>query len=101
MIDDTAARATLTGKVKGEARRAMTAAFAIRATVLMGVMPDADYAGVMAALLGDLVLVPWQRPHEVPTGKVLGTWREALGPVPLGAAAGQAAGCRRRGAPRP
>ncbi|MFZ0191651.1 MAG: hypothetical protein WAL72_32430 [Streptosporangiaceae bacterium] len=83
VIDEIAARATLTGKVKGEARRAMTAAFAIRATVLMGVMPDADYAGVMAALLGDLVLVPWQRPHEVPTGKVLGTWREALGPVPL------------------
>ena len=77
VIDEIAARATLTGKVKGEARRAMTAAFAIRATVLMGVMPDADYAGVMAALLGDLVLVPWQRPHEVPTGKVLGTWREA------------------------
>jgi hypothetical protein len=83
VIDEIAARATLTGKVKGEARRAMTAAFAIRATVLMGVMPDADYAGVMAALLGDLVLVPWQRPHEVPTGKVLGTWREALGPAPL------------------
>ena len=32
VIDEIAARATLTGKVKGEARRAMTAAFAIRAT---------------------------------------------------------------------
>ena len=83
VIDEIAARATLTGKVKGEARRAMTAAFAIRATVLMGVMPDADYGEVMAALLGDLVLVPWQRPYEVPTGKVLSTWRTALGPAPL------------------
>jgi hypothetical protein len=37
----------------------------------------------MAALLGDLVLVPWQRPCQVPTGKVLSTWRTALGPAPL------------------
>ena len=37
----------------------------------------------MAALLGDLVLVPWQRPYQVPTGKVLSTWRTALGPAPL------------------
>jgi len=85
VIDEIAARATLTGKVKGKARRAMTAALAIRATVLMGVMPDADYSEVMAALLGDLVLVPWQRPHEIPTGKVLSAWRRALGPAPLAA----------------
>jgi hypothetical protein len=37
----------------------------------------------MAALLGDLVLVPWQRPYEVPTGKVLSAWRTAVGPAPL------------------
>ena len=85
VIDQIAARTALAGKVKGEARRAMTAALAIRATVLMGVMPDADYGEVMAGLLGDLVLVPWQRPYEVPTGKVLSTWREALGPAPLAA----------------
>ncbi len=83
VIDEIAARATLTGKVKGEARRAMTAALAIRATVLMGVLPDADYGEVMAAVLGDLVLVPWHRPYQVPTGKVLWTWRTALGPAPL------------------
>ena len=83
VIDQIAAHATLTGKVKGEAKRAMTAAFAIRASVLMSVMPDADYSEAMAALLGDLVLVPWQRPYEVPTGKVLSTWRTALGPAPL------------------
>ena len=83
VIEEIAARATLTGKVKGEARRAMTAALTIRATVLMGVMPDADYGEVMAALLGDLVLVPWHRPYQVPTAKVLSTWRAALGPAPL------------------
>jgi hypothetical protein len=83
VIDGIAAQAMLTGKVKGKARRAMTAALAIRATVLMGVLPSADYTEVMAALLGDLVLVPWHRPYALPTGKVLSAWREALGPAPL------------------
>ena len=83
VIDEIAAKATLEGKVKGKARRSMTAASAIRATVLMALMPDADYAGVLAAVFGDLVLVPWQRPFQVPTPKVLGTWRAALGPAPL------------------
>src|SRR5437868_1444820 len=79
-IDEIAAQATLPGKVKDEARRAMTAALTIRATVLMSVMPGADYSEVMAALLGDLVRVPWHRPYRVPTGKVLPAGREALGP---------------------
>jgi len=83
VIDEIAAEATLEGKVKAKARRSMTAASAIRATVLMALMPDADYAGVLAAVFGDLVLVPWHRPFRVPTPKVLGTWRAALGPVPL------------------
>ena len=83
MIDEIAAQATLTGKVKGRARRAMTAALTIRASVLMALTPDAGYAEIMAALLGDLVLVPWQRPYQVPTAKVLSTWRTALGPAPL------------------
>jgi hypothetical protein len=83
VIDEIAAQATLAGKVKGEARRAMTSALTIRASLLMALQPDADYGEVMAALLGDLVLVPWQRPCQVPTGKVLSTWRTALGPAPL------------------
>ena len=37
----------------------------------------------MAAVLGDLVLVPWHRRYQVPTGKVLSTWRTALGAAPL------------------
>ena len=61
----------------------MTAAAAIRATILMALMPDVGYAGVLAAVFGDLVLVPWQRPSQVPAPKVLGTWRAALGPAPL------------------
>src|SRR6266545_4282138 len=54
------------GKVKGKARRAMTAALAIRLMLLMTLMPEADYAEVMAALLGELAGVPWQRPYRVP-----------------------------------
>ncbi len=83
VIDEIAAEATLAGKVKGKARRAMTAALTIRASVLMGLAPGAGYAEVMSALLGDLVLVPWQRPYQAPTAKVLSTWRAALGPAPL------------------
>jgi len=83
VIDEIAGQATLTGKVKGKARRAMTAALTIRASILMALMPSADYGEVMAALLGDLVLVPWQHPYRVPTPKVVSTWRTALGPAPL------------------
>jgi hypothetical protein len=62
VIGQIAAGVTLTGKVKGVARRAMTPALAIRLTILMTLTPDADYAEVMDALLGELALVPWQRP---------------------------------------
>ena len=83
-IGKIAAGVTLRGKVKGAARRAMTPALAIRFTLLMTLMPsDADYAEVMAALMGDLVAVPWQRPYTLPTATVACTWREALGPAPL------------------
>ena len=83
-IGQIAAGVTLRGKVKGAARRAMTPALTIRFTLLMTLMPsDADYAEVMAALMGDLVAVPWQRPYTLPTATVACTWREALGPAPL------------------
>ncbi len=84
VIDEVAATVILKGKVKGSARRAMTPALAIRFTLLMTLMAsDADYAEVMAALLGDLALVPWQRPYQLPTATVASTWREATGPQPL------------------
>src|SRR5215813_12139620 len=54
LIDEIAASVRLAGKVKGEARRAMTCALAVRFTLLMTLMPDADYPEVFAALLGDL-----------------------------------------------
>jgi hypothetical protein len=84
LIEQVAGSVSLRGeKVKGKARRAMTCALAIRFTLLMTVMPDADYPEVLAALLGDLAVVPWQRPYRVPAATVLSTWRQAVGPQPL------------------
>ena len=83
VIDEIARSVMLDGRVKGAARRAMTPALAIRFTLLMTLIPDADYPEVLEALLGDLVLVPWQRPFGMPTAAVACTWREAVGPAPL------------------
>jgi hypothetical protein len=83
VIDQIARAVTLDGRVKGTARRAMSPALAIRFTLLMTLAPDADYAEAMDILLGDLVLVPWQRPYRAPTAAVACTWREAIGPAPL------------------
>jgi hypothetical protein len=80
---EVAATAQLNGKVQGKARRAMTAALAIRFILLMTLIPGADYTAVLDALLGDLALVPWQRPYVLPAPIVVTTWREALGPAPL------------------
>jgi hypothetical protein len=83
VIDEIARTAVLGGKVKGAARRAMTPALTIRFTLLMTLTPDAGYPEVMDILLGDLVLVPWQRPYRVPTAAAACTWREAIGAAPL------------------
>jgi hypothetical protein len=83
LIDQLAASVRLRGKVKGVGRRAVSPALAIRFTLLMTLMPEADYTEVMAALLGDLAAVPWQRPYQLPTATVACTWREAVGPQPL------------------
>ena len=83
VIDKVAAGLTLEGRVKGAARRAMTAAMVIRLVLLMTLMPGSCYAEAVAALLGDLPLVPWHRRYQVPTGAVACTWRDAAGPAPL------------------
>ena len=83
VIDQIARSAVLGGRVKGAARQAMSPALAIRFTLLMTLAPDADYAEAMDILLGDLVLVPWQRPYRAPAAAVACTWREAIGPAPL------------------
>jgi Transposase DDE domain len=82
-IDRVAAGVRPTGKIKARARREMSVAFTIRAVLLMTVMPEADAREVLTTLLGDLLEVPWRRPHTVPSGTVLSTWRAAIGPAPL------------------
>ena len=86
-VEDTigrvAAQVTLRGTVKGTARRAMTIAAALRGSLLMTLMPDADHTEILAALFGDLAAVPWQAPFTVPAGTVFSAWRKAAGPEPL------------------
>ncbi len=82
-IERIAAGVHPTGKIKAVARREMSVAFTIRAVLLMTLMPDADAREVLTTLLGELVEVPWQRAHTVPSGTVLSTWRTAIGPAPL------------------
>ena len=83
VIDEIARSVTLEGRMKGAARRAMSPALAIRFTLLMTLIPDAGYAEVMETLLGDLALVPWQRPYQLPTPAVACTWRKAIGLAPV------------------
>jgi hypothetical protein len=82
-IEAIAAGVRPTGKIKGEKRRELSVAFALRATLLMTLMPQADARQVMATLLGDLITVPWKRRHVVASGTVLSTWRTAIGPQPM------------------
>ncbi len=82
-IGRAAAAVTLKGKAKGAARRSVTTAFILRATLLMTQMPEADYAEVMTASAGDWAAVPWGAPWRVPSETVLSAWREAIGPQPL------------------
>ncbi|HUZ35170.1 MAG TPA: hypothetical protein VMV17_02465 [Streptosporangiaceae bacterium] len=82
VIDQAARDLTLKGKIRGDRRRVMTPALAIRFVLLMTLMP-AGYAEVLAALFGDLAGVPWQRPWALPTATVASAWRDAAGPEPL------------------
>ena len=69
--------------VKGERERLLARAFMIRVIVLMTLMPEARVQDVIAALAGDLALVPWARPWRPASARAAGDWRNALGPVPL------------------
>ena len=82
-IDEVAAQVRPRGKVKGTARRSMTMAAALRAALLMTLMPEAGYCEVLQALFGDLALLPRHVPFAVPTETVLATWRRAAGPEPV------------------
>jgi hypothetical protein len=69
--------------VKGRRERLLARAFMIRVIVLMTLMPGARAGDVIAALAGDLALVPWARPWRPASARAAGDWRSALGPVPL------------------
>jgi hypothetical protein len=69
--------------VKGRRERLLAKAFMVRVLVLMTLMPGARIGDVIAALAGDLALVPWARPWRPASARAAGDWRSALGPVPL------------------
>jgi hypothetical protein len=83
-VSGIAGRAPLGARfVKGERERLLSRAFMIRVIVLMTLMPGERPGDVIAALAGDLALVPWARPWRPASGRAAGDWRNALGPVPL------------------
>jgi len=83
-IGGIAGRAPLGARfVKGQRERLLARAFMIRVIVLMTLMPQAPAGEVIAALAGDLALVPWARPWRPASARAAGDWRNALGPVPL------------------
>jgi hypothetical protein len=85
VIDGIAEGARLDGRlVKGERERLLARAFMVRVIVLMTLMPQARIGDVIAALAGDLALIPWARPWHPASARSAGDWRAALGPVPLG-----------------
>jgi hypothetical protein len=83
VIDRIADRAVLRERVKGERKRLLSAAFVLRAIVLMTLMPDADAQEVITALAGELAMVPWARLWRPASPRAFGDWRQALGPEPL------------------
>ena len=84
MVGGVAGRAPLGARfVKGQRERLLARAFMIRVIVLMTLMPQARVQDVIAALAGDLALVPWARPWRPASARAAGDWRNALGPVPL------------------
>ncbi len=98
VIGRIADRAVLDGRyVKGRYRRLLSAAFMIRAIVLWTLMPEAQMPDVIAALAGDLALLPWSRRWRAASERACLDWRTALGAAPLeelrdvvlGAAAGE------------
>ena len=58
--------------MKGERERLLARAFMIRVIVLMTLMPQARIGDVIAALAGDLALVPWARPWRPASARAAG-----------------------------
>jgi hypothetical protein len=84
LVGQAARDAPLDGRfVKGERERLLARAFMVRSLVLLTLMPGARLEDAVAALAGDLALVPWARPWRPASARACGDWRNALGPVPL------------------
>ena len=84
VIDGIAERAVLDERfVKAERDRLLSAAFMTRVIVLQSLMPEAQLSDVIAALAGDLGMVPWSKRWRPASERACLDWRKALGPAPL------------------
>lgn len=60
-------------------RRVMSLPLTARLVLAMTLMPDACYREAMARLAGLLAQVPWRQRWQVPSSKVITSWRRRLG----------------------
>ena len=79
-IDRFAAGARLCGPDKKQRARLLSAAFVMRALLLMTLMPGVPVTGVMDALAGDLADVPWAASWHRASRKAFRAWCTAIGP---------------------
>jgi hypothetical protein len=63
--------------------RIMSAPLVARLVLAMTLLPDASYLETLAQLVGVLPRLPWAKPWQVPTSKVITAWRQQLGWAPL------------------
>lgn len=91
----------VSGVRETQRRRVMNAALVVRFVLALVLWPEADYVEVMRRLVGDLPALPWQRPWQVPSSRVISQWRTRV-PATLfeqlfWAVAGPLAGAREPG----
>ncbi len=93
VIGGIAGRAPLGARfVKGQRERLLARAFMIRVLVLMTLMPEGRVQDVIAALAGDLALVPWARPWKPASARGLLGLAQCPRPGAAGGTAGPGAG---------
>ena len=77
MIEDLVAASGRAGP--HQRKRVISLPLTARLVLAMTLMPDACYGEAMARLAGLLAQVPWRQRWQVPSSKVITSWRRRLG----------------------